>query len=43
MTKVLDCNLVINEFKIPLRYYIDFRTQTFEKGINHLIPPPDMG
>ena len=37
MVEVLDCGIVVNEFKLQLRYYVYFRTNTFVKGIDSLI------
>ena len=39
MTKVLDCGLEVNEFKLQLCYYIHFWTNTLGKGMNPLISP----
>ena len=39
MVKVLDCGILVSEFEITARYYVHFRTNTFGKGINHLILP----
>ena len=33
MDKVLDCSLEVSEFKLHLRYYVHFRTNTFDKGM----------
>ena len=37
MAKVLDYNLEVSEFKLPLYYYIHFWTNTLGKGLNSLI------
>ena len=41
MAKALDCNLEISEFKLRSRYYIQFRTNTLEKGTPPPTNPPD--
>ena len=38
MAKVLDCSLEISEFELQSPYYVHFRTNTLEKGMNLLIP-----
>ena len=38
MVKVIDCRIIVNEFKLQLCYYIHFRTNTLGKGINPFIP-----
>ena len=38
MVKVLDCNLEVSEFELQLPYYVHFRTNIREKGMNTLIP-----
>ena len=38
MAKVLDYALVESSFKLQSCYYIHFKTNTFEKGMNYLIP-----
>ena len=35
---VLDCDIVANEFELKSRYYIHFRNNNIEKGMNHLPP-----
>ena len=35
---MLDCNIVVSEFKLQSCYYIDLRTNTLEKGMNPLYP-----
>ena len=35
---VLDCNILVSEFELQLRYCIDFRTNILKKGISSLIP-----
>ena len=36
--KVLDYELIIYEFKIHLFYYVHFRTNTYGKAVNPVIP-----
>ena len=36
---VVECNIVVSEFKLPLRYCIHFQTNTLGKGMNLLIHP----
>ena len=36
MPKVLDCDIVENKFELQSYYYVPFRTNTFEKGMNTL-------
>ena len=36
MVKTLDCGIVVKEFKLQLRSYVQFRTNTFGKGMNLL-------
>ena len=38
MVKVMDCGIVVSEFKLQLRYYVHFRANTLGKGMNTLIP-----
>ena len=35
---MLECDIVLNEFKLHSHYYFHFRTNTNEKGMNPLIP-----
>ena len=37
MVKALDCEIVVSEFELQSCYYIHFRTNTMEKGMNTLI------
>ena len=37
MDKLLDCELEASEFKLQLRYYIQFWTNTLWKYVNTLI------
>ena len=37
VVNVLDCNIVVHEFEIQLRYYIHFWTNTHGKGIGPLV------
>ena len=39
MVKAMDCRIVVREFVLQLRYYIDFRANTLGKGMNPLILP----
>ena len=39
MVKVMDCGIVVSEFVFHSRYYVHFRTNTFEKGMNPFILP----
>ena len=43
MANILDCDIVLSEFELQLRYYIPFRTDTFEKGKNLFIPRHSYG
>ena len=40
MSKVQDCSLDVNEFKLQWHYYVHFWTNTLGKGMNPLISPP---
>ena len=42
MIKAMNCGIVVREFELKSLYYIHFRTNNFEKGMNSLILP-DMG
>ena len=39
MASVLDCDIVVSELRLHSRYYVHFRTNIPEKGMNFLIPP----
>ena len=39
MAKVLDCSLKVSEFEHLSGYYVNFQTNTFEKGMKPLISP----
>ena len=39
MVKAMDCGIVARKFVLQSRYYVQFRTNTLEKGTNPLIPP----
>ena len=39
VVNVLDCEILVSEFNLQLRYHVHFRANTIEKGINPLIPP----
>ena len=36
---MLDCNIVVSEFEPESCYYIQFQTNTLEKGMNTLFSP----
>ena len=38
VANMLDCDIVVSEFKLQLFYYVHFQTNTLEKGMNPLIP-----
>ena len=40
MVNVLDCDIVVNESELKLRYYVHFRTNNLVKGMNFLISYP---
>ena len=35
---MLDCNIVVSQFKFQFSYYSHFHTNTLEKGLNPFIP-----
>ena len=39
MVKAMDCEIIVSEFELQLRYYVHFRANTFGKGMNPLILP----
>ena len=39
IVKVLDCRIIVSEFKLQSYYYIHFQTNTLGKGMNPLILP----
>ena len=39
MVKTIDCGIVAREFELQSRYYVHFRTNILEKGMNPLILP----
>ena len=39
MVKALNCGIVVWNFKFKLCYYVHFRTNTLDKGMNPLILP----
>ena len=39
MVKAMDCGIVVSEFEFQSRYYVHFRKNTLEKGMNPLILP----
>ena len=34
---ILDCDIVVNQYKIQSRYYFQFRTNILGKGMNFII------
>ena len=43
MVKAMNCRIVVLEFVLQSRYYVQFRANTLGKGMNPLILPPAMG
>ena len=39
MAKAVDSWIVVSEFEVNLRYYVDFRINALGKGMNPLILP----
>ena len=39
IVKAMDCGIVVSKFELLWRYYIHFRANTLEKGMNPLILP----
>ena len=39
MVKAMDCGIVVSEFVLQSRYYVQFRANTLGKGMNLLILP----
>ena len=39
MVKAMNCGIVVCEFVLQSRYYVDFRANTLGKGMNPLILP----
>ena len=39
MVKAMDCGIVVSEFVLQSRYYVQFRANTLGKGMNTLILP----
>ena len=37
MVKAMDCGIVVSEFVLQSRYYVDFPVNTLVKGMNPLI------
>ena len=37
VANVLNCNIIVSEFKLKSQNHIDFWTNTLEKGMNFLI------
>ena len=41
-SEVLDCDIVVKKFELHKRYYVHFRTNILEKGMNlHILPAMD--
>ena len=38
VANLLDCDVIVSKYELPLCYYVHFRTNTFEKGMNPLTP-----
>ena len=36
VAKLLGCDIVVSKFKLQLRYYLHFRTNSLEEGMNPL-------
>ena len=39
MVKVMDCGIIVSEFKLQSHYYVHFHANTLGKGMNPLILP----
>ena len=39
MVKALDCGIIVREFVLQSRYYVNFRANTLGKGMSPLILP----
>ena len=39
MVKTIDSRIVVGEFELQSRYYVDFLTNNHGKGMNPLFPP----
>ena len=39
MVKTMDCEIVVSEFELQLRYYVHFRANTLGKGMNPFMFP----
>ena len=39
VVKVMDCRIIVHEFKLQLHYYVHIWTNTLVKGMNPLILP----
>ena len=39
MVNVLNCGIVVSEFELQSRHYVDFQSSTLEKGMSPLIHP----
>ena len=40
LVNVQDCDIIVGEFELHSRYYVQVRINTLRKSINSLIPPP---
>ena len=38
MVKAMDCGIVVSEYGLPLRYYVRFRTNALENGMESFYP-----
>ena len=43
VANVLDCSVIVREFKLQLHYYVHFWTNTLGKGKKSIIPHPNYG
>ena len=43
MVKAIDCEIVVTEFELQLRYYIHFLANTLGKGMSPFILPAGIG
>ena len=43
VANMLDYDIVVSDFELQSRYYVHFRTNTLEKGMNPFIHHPAMG
>ena len=40
MANILNCDIVVSEFRLQSHYYIHFQTYILEKGMNSFTHPP---